>query len=1249
MSMMKRLRHGFIILLLLFASASAQTWELFAPATSGLPIDTIRDIRSNIIPGKNPNATPHLIYILHASRISRFNGLWQYFPDTFGANDSPGQNTVLYFDPGRGLWIGRSNGIHFVSAEDLDSSRPRAENWTKRIFPDTLACVRPVVVSAIYRDRFGTLWVGTINCGLVRFTPQFAYRANSFESRRSGAAQAFAEINEVTDIVEDSSSLWIGTFDGVFRINYAGEMMDHYLGVLWVRNLLVDGDKRIWAATEEGLYLAATRTSTQFDLVWTPKSHDDSTQTIFPMTAVVQDFDGAIWAASETQIYRYRKAAYRDPSSFPPEVFSRQNGWPSQVRDLIRLTVDRAGFVWAASDQEGILRYNMIWETIDLVANPEIGLESNVVKALTWNPNDSSLYVGTENGVVKRDQNARWGKILLAGCGRERVAAFFHDSKGFSLISTPECGRSRLTGYDGKDAVRIACVTCPGAPENSYQAFVKLPNDSLWLAGQFHLWSTRIDSIRQTANFTRLTSSLGFSSGRFNCFLRQNFQDTAFIWIGTETQGLARYNTVNRRVDKLPFVGNFAAKKVSAFHLDRANTLWIGTNLGLTRLQSPFDLKSPQWRDFTDEDPNNEAEGQFVFSADNGDIWFDARDGVGRYNPEAGVTYFPRLSGPLVKDVRLGLSVPEEDEKESFWFGTDQGLTVFHGDRIPPVTRITRPALSDKNFTFLAPNLIRLASNTLLVQYEGGDNLTASSRLDFQKAFMKVDDTTKAGREIEWEPPGFTQSREEFLTFPEAGIYHFYVRTRDQSGNLDPVPACLIIIADIDPPSVVITSPASSPGGIPWVRGDLTVRGSVTDTDLEAFTVELVPEEGNVLLIKEKKREGPGRVLREIRDDTLATHEVSAYHEQKLTIVVSAVDTLQHIRRDTVTVRVDAKPPFFQILRIQNFTQLPLAAADTLMAFRFKERHRTLSLSYRELGKPDSTLTQLENVMSDDDTSDETDSLGVANINIASGLGDHTIEFSFRDLAGNFAKDTLTFTRVAEAVGNRSLVHLSQDRLVEVYLPPGRSALTLRLSPLDDEKYFAKAREKMLEPKSRAYLLEPGEAFERRATLSFKIIDTTAAPNALAIFRYDERGALWTRMGGQINAAAEQTWLRTEITSGGVYLMAQSKSETGILAALQPGNVTCLPRMFSPGHGAIAEFTDVVFSLEKPSPVTIHIFNTAGRQIKALVENENMAPGRHAVRWDGRDNDNDRLRSGIYIVVVKSNAFTETKTVVIQN
>ena len=58
----------------------------------------------------------------------------------------------------------------------------------------------------------------------------------------------------------------------------------------------------------------------------------------------------------------------------------------------------------------------MLWESIDLIKNKDITLQSNDVNALSWNPSDSSLYIGTQNGVAKRDKLGHWQKIDAAGC-----------------------------------------------------------------------------------------------------------------------------------------------------------------------------------------------------------------------------------------------------------------------------------------------------------------------------------------------------------------------------------------------------------------------------------------------------------------------------------------------------------------------------------------------------------------------------------------------------------------------------------------------------------------------------------------------------------------------------------------------------------------------------------------------------------------------------------------------------------------
>jgi hypothetical protein len=57
----------------------------------------------------------------------------------------------------------------------------------------------------------------------------------------------------------------------------------------------------------------------------------------------------------------------------------------------------------------------------------------------------------------------------------------------------------------------------------------------------------------------------------------------------------------------------------------------------------------------------------------------------------------------------------------------------------------------------------------------------------------------------------------------------------------------------------------------------------------------------------------------------------------------------------------------------------------------------------------------------------------------------------------------------------------------------------------------------------------------------------------------------------------------------------------------------------------------VMFSLDQSSNVHVKIYDVHGRQIRTLID-ENMAPGNHNVRWDGRTDGGASVATGIYYV-----------------
>ncbi len=70
--------------------------------------------------------------------------------------------------------------------------------------------------------------------------------------------------------------------------------------------------------------------------------------------------------------------------------------------------------------------------------------------------------------------------------------------------------------------------------------------------------------------------------------------------------------------------------------------------------------------------------------------------------------------------------------------------------------------------------------------------------------------------------------------------------------------------------------------------------------------------------------------------------------------------------------------------------------------------------------------------------------------------------------------------------------------------------------------------------------------------------------------------------------------------------------------------------------------TNIKFSTKESGHVTLDVFNSKGQKIKTLV-NETMAAHDHTVNWDGTDDNNKSVSSGIYFYKMRTNNFVETK------
>jgi polyvinyl alcohol dehydrogenase (cytochrome) len=74
--------------------------------------------------------------------------------------------------------------------------------------------------------------------------------------------------------------------------------------------------------------------------------------------------------------------------------------------------------------------------------------------------------------------------------------------------------------------------------------------------------------------------------------------------------------------------------------------------------------------------------------------------------------------------------------------------------------------------------------------------------------------------------------------------------------------------------------------------------------------------------------------------------------------------------------------------------------------------------------------------------------------------------------------------------------------------------------------------------------------------------------------------------------------------------------------------------------------TQIRFGIPEAGKVTLKIYNSAGEQLKTLVD-RNMSAGFHQVTWDATDNRGNKISSGIYFYKITAGKFTQMNKIIL--
>lgn len=103
--------------------------------------------------------------------------------------------------------------------------------------------------------------------------------------------------------------------------------------------------------------------------------------------------------------------------------------------------------------------------------------------------------------------------------------------------------------------------------------------------------------------------------------------------------------------------------------------------------------------------------------------------------------------------------------------------------------------------------------------------------------------------------------------------------------------------------------------------------------------------------------------------------------------------------------------------------------------------------------------------------------------------------------------------------------------------------------------------------------------------------------------------------------AADYSFARSEFAQEATFSTAVSNSD--LIDSSRP-LILVTPNPFNPS-------TTIEFSIFQSSPANLCVFNNRGQKVKTLLEGD-IERGQHRVVWNGRDENNRSVASGVYFI-----------------
>jgi signal transduction histidine kinase/ligand-binding sensor domain-containing protein/DNA-binding response OmpR family regulator len=606
------------------------------------------------------------------------------------------------------------------------------------------------IISAITQDENHFIWIGTGN-GLAR------YDGYEFKTFKRQETEHSLPANEISSLLVDGDYLWVGTWQGLSRINTKTFDISRVpLGNNHViRCLYKDKDGNLWIGTANGLVKYANDRTT----VYTKESSGLSHNTI---RSIYEDHDGNIWVGTYHRLNKLETKTGRFTSfdlkgSYKPEL---KNNLICDIKPV----EGRDSLLWVGTET-GLISFNRITYQHEQFTAKTSGFSNEVIKNIYTGP-DGLLWLGTDFGLNVYDPKSKISKTFFHNpqmsysIPNNVIWEIFEDAGGVVWLVTSN-GLSKINKHNHLftyhevtheidnqtvgNQVKSLLVSSKGIiwiatlhgvirinptdhsqttfdTESSPRERILLNNvftleeddfGRIWIgtAGGINVW----DENKKTMSAVTAAETNGLTSNYIARFIKG--ADGSF-WVSAWEGGLFKVVSGFGDLSKIrfEFIGDFASEKISY----AVNSLWGIQNNELYRI----DLNSYVARKI--EAFNQIAHDRDIYNlyyAPRGSLWAGTVNGLIEYQPTLDSAYFH----PIITGSEIDFNNIISDGYGNIWAAADKFIIKYH-----PATRTTQIFPLDKDLplkTFYNNCTARLDDDNIVF---GGDNGFISFRTDIK-------------------------------------------------------------------------------------------------------------------------------------------------------------------------------------------------------------------------------------------------------------------------------------------------------------------------------------------------------------------------------------------------------------------------------------------------------------------------------------------------------------------------------------